>query len=131
MAMMKTLLISIGSLAMVAAVVGSAAAAPTPRVTQKSFGRMPDGTNVTLYTLTNASGAEVQITNYGGAVVSLKVPDRKGKLDDVVLGFDTLSGYLQGGNPYFGALIGRYGNRIANGKFSLEGVPYTLAANNG
>jgi aldose 1-epimerase len=92
---------------------------------------MPDGTNVTLYTLTNASGAEVQITNYGGAVVSLKVPDRNGKLDDVVLGFDTLPGYLQTGNPYFGALIGRYGNRIANGKFTLDGATYNLAINNG
>ncbi|MES2461937.1 MAG: galactose-1-epimerase, partial [Armatimonadota bacterium] len=129
--MMKTLLISIGSIALAAAIVGSASAAPTPKVTQKSFGRMPDGTNVTLYTLTNASGTEVQITNYGGAVVSLKVPDRKGKMDDVVLGFDNLSGYLQTGNPYFGALIGRYGNRIAKGKFTLDGAPYTLAVNNG
>jgi aldose 1-epimerase len=129
--MIKTLLLSIGSLALAAAVVGGASAAPTPKITQKSFGRMPDGTNVTLYTLTNAGGAEVQITNYGGAVVSLKMPDKNGKLDDVVLGFDTLPGYLQQGNPYFGALIGRYGNRIAKGKFTLDGATYNLAVNNG
>ena len=129
--MIKTLLTSLGSLALLATVVGSVSAAPMAKVTQKSFGKMPDGTNVTLYTLTNASGAQVQITNYGGTVVSVKVPDNKGKLDDIVLGFDKLSGYLQDGDPYFGALIGRYGNRIAGGKFTLDGASYTLAVNNG
>ena len=128
--MIKPLLITLGSLALLAAVVSTVSAAPAANVTQKPFGRMPDGTNVTLYTLTNASGAQVQITNYGGAVVAVKVPDRKGKLDDVVLGFDNLAGYLQEGNPYFGSLIGRYGNRIAKGKFSLNGANYTLAVNN-
>lgn len=128
--MIKTLLTSLGSLALLAAVAGSVAAAPTPKISQKPFGKMPDGTTVTLYTLTNASGAQVQITNYGGTVVSVKVPDRKGKFDDVVLGFDSLAGYMGEGNPYFGALIGRYANRIAKGKFTLDGANYTLAVNN-
>ncbi|EMR01130.1 aldose epimerase family protein [Cesiribacter andamanensis] len=101
---------------------------------QSSFGRMDDGTAVSLYTLTNASGMEVRITNYGGTVVALLAPDRQGRLEDVVLGFDSLQGYrsplyLQEG-PYFGALIGRYGNRIALGRFALDGQPYQLATNN-
>jgi aldose 1-epimerase len=85
---------------------------------------------VELYTLVNNNGASAQITNYGGIVLSLNVPDRAGNLGDVVLGFDTLEEYLAG-NIYFGALIGRYGNRIAHGKFSLNGAEYTLAQNNG
>ena len=94
------------------------------------FGTTPDGTSISLYTLTNKNGMELAITNYGGAVVSLKVPDRKGTLADVVLGYDTLEGYIED-KSYFGALIGRYGNRIAHGKFTLDGVTYTLAKNNG
>ena len=74
-----------------------------------------------LFTLRNASGAEARICNYGGLVISLKVPDRNGKMGDVVLGYDHLSGYLKE-TPYFGAMIGRYGNRIAKGKFKLEGM---------
>jgi aldose 1-epimerase len=89
-----------------------------------------DGKPVDLYTLTNANGLEAKITNYGGIVVSLKVLDRNGKLGDVVLGYDNLKGYIEN-NPYFGAIIGRYGNRIGGAKFSLDGVEYTLAANNG
>ncbi|MBI1879877.1 MAG: galactose mutarotase [Chloroflexi bacterium] len=81
-----------------------------------------------IYTLTNKTGAGAKITDYGGIVLSLDAPDRSGALGDVVLGFDTLEEYLRG-NPYFGALIGRYGNRIANGKFSLKGIEYTLAQN--
>lgn len=95
-----------------------------------AFGRMPDGRVVDLYTLTNRNGMEVAITNYGGIVVSLLAPDRAGKLADVVLGFDDLAGYL-GGNPFFGALVGRYANRIANAEFKLDGVEYHLARNNG
>lgn len=95
-----------------------------------SFGRMPDGTEVFLYTLRNRAGMEARITNYGGIVVSLRVPDRTGKSDDVVLGYDSLAAYLKA-TPYFGALIGRYGNRIRNGAFSLDGREYTLATNNG
>lgn len=83
-----------------------------------------------IYTLTNKNGASAQITNYGGIVVALNVPDQSGRLGDVVLGFDNLEEYLKV-HPFFGALVGRYGNRIANGKFSLHGVEYTLAQNDG
>lgn len=91
---------------------------------------MPDGAEVFLYTLTNDLGYEVAIINYGGAITSLKVPDRRGVLGDIVLGFETLDDYVR--NPrYFGALIGRHANRIALGKFSLNGVEYQLDQNNG
>src|SRR5204862_5708423 len=83
-----------------------------------------------IYTLTNSHGVEAKIMNYGGIVTSLKVPDRNGRLDDVVLGFDNLDAYLKG-HPYFGAIIGRYGNRIAKGRFKLNDVEYKLAVNNG
>ncbi len=96
----------------------------------RPFGKAPDGSDVNLYTLRNAKGAEVGICNYGGLVTFLKVPDRKGKVGDVVLGYDNLSDYITN-SPYFGALIGRYGNRIAKGKFTLDGKEYTLAVNNG
>ena len=100
------------------------------QVTKRSFGKTDAGENVDLYTLRNTHGVEATITNYGGIVVSLKVPDRNGKFDDVVLGFNDLDSYLKPG-PYFGALIGRYGNRIAKGRFTLNGVEYKLAVNNG
>jgi aldose 1-epimerase len=93
------------------------------------FGQTPDGRRVTLYTLTNRRGAEARITDYGGAVVSLKVPDRAGRLADVVVGFDSLDGFV-GQTFYINALIGRYGNRIARGRFTLDGTQYQLAANN-
>jgi len=99
-------------------------------VKKESFGTLPDGTPVDIYTMTNAKGMEIRATNYGGIVVSLRVPDKKGNLDDIALGFDDLKGYLAS-SPYFGAIIGRYGNRIANGKFTLDGKEYTLAKNNG
>jgi len=99
-------------------------------VKKQAWGKTEDGTPVDLYVLTNKNGVEASITSYGGIVVSLKVPNRKGQLGDVVLGFDSLDGYLKG-NPYFGALIGRYGNRIGKGTFTLNGTPYTLAKNNG
>nr|WP_202910555.1 aldose epimerase family protein [Hymenobacter sediminis] len=110
-------------------------AANTTAPTAASFGKTQDGTEVQLYTLTNAHGLKVGITNYGGTITSLLVPDKSGKLGDVVLGFDNVSGYqspefLKSG-PYFGALIGRYGNRIKGGKFTLDGKEYTLAKNNG
>lgn len=101
----------------------------SPSVTQKPFGTV-DGQTVQLYTLRNAGGAEATITNYGGIVVSLLVPDRAGKKIDVVLGYDDLAGYIKT-TPYFGALIGRYGNRIAQGKFTLDGKTYNLAVNDG
>ena len=99
-------------------------------VKKESFGTLPDGTPVDIYTMTNAKGMEIRATNYGGIVVSLRVPDKKGNLDDIALGFDDLKGYLTS-SPYFGAIIGRCGNRIANGKFTLDGKEYTLAKNNG
>jgi aldose 1-epimerase len=106
-------------------------ATPQPgSTTKQSFGKTPGGQPVDLYVLTNKSGAEVSITNYGGAVVSLKVPDRNGKLADVVLGYDNVDGYVAG-NSYFGALVGRYGNRIGHAQFVLDGKTYTLAKNNG
>ena len=98
-------------------------------LTKRPFGRTKDSVAVDLYTL-KSDKVEAAITNYGGIVVSLKVPDRTGKIADVVLGYDDLDGYLKT-TPYFGALVGRYGNRIANGKFALDGHEYTLARNNG
>ena len=99
-------------------------------ITKQSFGKTADGQNVDLYTLRNASGVEARITNYGGILVSLKVPDGRDRFDDVVLGFNDLDSYLKG-HPYFGAIIGRYGNRIAKGRFTLNGVEHKLAVNNG
>ena len=98
-------------------------------VAEDSYGEV-DGEKVVQYTLTNPSGMIVKILNYGGTVTDIIVPDKNGKQGNVVLGFDSLSGYLQTGNPYFGCLVGRYANRIANAKFTLDGREYTLAANN-
>src|SRR5262245_7829147 len=97
---------------------------------KEDFGKTGDGQAVSLFTLTNANGVEAKITNYGGIVVSLKTPDRTGKMDDIVLGFDNLDEYLKG-HPFFGAVAGRYANRIAKGRFALNGVEYKLAVNNG
>ena len=102
----------------------------TPEIKKQAFGMTASREAVELYTLTNAKGMEARIMTYGGAVVSLKVPDRNGKLGDVVLGYETLDGYLKN-NPYFGAIIGRYGNRIGKARFSLDGKEYTLGKNNG
>jgi aldose 1-epimerase len=112
---------------------GGSAAEParaTPAVTRAAFGRLPDGRPVESFTLTNAGGLELRAISYGAIIVSLRVPDRDGRLDDVVLGYDDLEGYLSKPS-YFGALVGRYGNRIAGGRFTLEGRTYTLATNNG
>jgi aldose 1-epimerase len=99
------------------------------KIEKEHFGRLADGTAVDIYTLTNAAGLEARVMTYGAILVSMKVPDRKGVLADVNLGFDGLEGYL-GTHPYFGAIIGRYGNRIAKARFMLDGVEYRLAANN-
>ncbi len=99
-------------------------------VIQEPWGQLETGEPIDLYTLRNRSGMEARITNYGGRLVVLKTPDRHGKLEDIVLGFDNLAGYQQK-NPYFGALVGRYANRIAGGKFHLHGTEYKLAINNG
>ena len=100
------------------------------QIKPEAFHRTIDGSQVDLYTLTNLNGLEANITNYGGLVVSLMVPDKNGKLGDVVLGYDNLNDYF-GSTPYFGALIGRYGNRIAKGRFTINGVEYQLALNDG
>jgi len=110
--------------------VGGCKEAGTMSIKTEPFGQTPDGQAVDLVTMTNAYGIEARIITYGGIIVSMKVPDRDGKLGDVVLGFDKLDGYTKG-HPYFGAIVGRYGNRIGEGKFTLDGVEYKLAANNG
>lgn len=102
----------------------------TMAITKSSFGKLPDGQEVFLYTVTNKNGVELKVTNYGGIITSLKTPDKNGVLEDIVLGYDSLAGYLKE-TPYFGAIVGRYGNRIAKGKFKLDGKEYTLAQNNG
>lgn len=94
------------------------------------FGEMPDGTKVKKFTLKNEAGMEVDVITYGGIITRWTAPDKQGNYEDIVLGFDRLEQYLDG-SPYFGALIGRYGNRIAKGKFSLDGETYTLATNDG
>lgn len=99
-------------------------------IKKAAFGTTADGAAVALYTLTNARGMEARITNYGGFIVALKTPDRAGKLADVVLGFDDATGYLNR-NPFFGCIVGRYGNRIAGARFSLNGTEYKLARNSG
>ena len=102
------------------------------KLTHVPWGKTAGGEEVDLYTLTNTNGMEARIINYGGILVSLKVPDRASKFADIVNGFDDLAGYLQQPPPpYFGAIIGRYGNRIGNGIFSLDGTMYTLPKNNG
>jgi aldose 1-epimerase len=98
-------------------------------MTKQDWGKSANGL-VELYTLTNAKGMEARIMTYGAIVVSLTAPDRDGKYEDIVLGFDSLDGYLKT-HPYFGSVVGRYGNRIAKGKFTLNGKEYTLATNNG
>jgi aldose 1-epimerase len=99
-------------------------------VTRQPFGQTTAGESVDIYTLTNQSGMEARITNYGGILVSLKTPDRKGTQADIVLGLNSLNDYLKG-HPYFGAIVGRYANRIARGRFTLNGTEYKLAVNNG
>ena len=109
---------------------GGTAMPKATSVTRAPFGTTPTGDSVELFTLTNRNGLELRVMTYGGIIVSLKVPDRKGVLDDIVLGYDSLAGYLRE-SPYFGAIVGRYGNRIAKGHFTLDGKTYTLAVNNG
>jgi aldose 1-epimerase len=117
-------------------VVGCAVApqtgAPTTRPGGEStpFGTLASGQSAQLFTLRNAHGIEVQLTNYGGIITSLKTPDRAGHLSDIVLGYDNLAAYVAN-SPYFGAIVGRYANRIARGHFTLDGTAYTLAVNNG
>ena len=100
------------------------------KIEKQPFGQTKDGEAVDLYRLTNNNGMQVCITNYGGIITHIIVPDKEGNMGDVTLGYDHLDGYL-GKTPYFGALIGRYGNRIAKGEFTLNGKTYKLATNNG
>ena len=100
------------------------------KVQQESFGRTPDGQEVTLYSLTNANRLRARIIDYGTILVSLEVPNRDGKLIDITLGFDDLDSYIKR-NPLFGAIVGRYANRIGNAKFTLDGTEYKLTANAG
>ncbi len=134
----RSLLPRLGPVAVLAVVVallaGSASAAPRehrPTITKELFGFTPDHQRVDRYTLTNSSGMQVKIITYGGIVQSIRVPDRHGRMANVALGFATLDDYISTGNsPYFGALIGRYANRIAKGTFTLDGVTYHLPINN-
>jgi aldose 1-epimerase len=98
-------------------------------VNKAAFGTTPEGEAVDVYTMTNAQGMEVRAITFGGIITSIRVPDKAGKFDDVVLGFDTLDGYLKN-PPFLGAIIGRYANRIGKGRFTLDGKTYTLAINN-
>lgn len=101
-----------------------------PDISVETFGKLPDGREAKLYTLTNKNGLRAKISDLGATLVSMEVPDKDGKLADVTHGFDSPEGYLSDGNPYFGATVGRFGNRIAHGKFTLDGKEYTLATNN-
>jgi aldose 1-epimerase len=128
----KSFFIGAASLtALVASAPALAADAPPTSlaVTESPFGTMPDGQAVQMYHLMNANGMKVNIITYGGAVQSIDMPDKNGKVADVALGFDNLDGYLHT-DTFFGALIGRYGNRIADGKFTIDGKSYTLPINN-
>ena len=120
--------------ALCAPLLALAACAPDPTpmrsITSAPFGTTSAGESVELFTMTNPAGIEVRAITYGGIITSLKTPDRDGDLDDIVLGFDSLEPY-DAGSPYFGSIIGRYGNRIARGRFTLDGETFALATNNG
>lgn len=126
-------IVLISAMAGAACLIGCASASKAPGAGSAEYSKQPfgtaDGQPVDIYTLRNANGMEARITTYGGIVVSLTAPDSTGQFGDVVLGYDNLEDYLKE-SPYFGALIGRYGNRIANGRFALNGVTYQLATNN-
>lgn len=123
--------------ALIAIGCGSEPAEPTspdpslmPAVSRAPFGKTPDGQAVEVFTLKNTGGIEVRAITYGGIITSIRTPDRDGAMADIVLGFDSLDGYL-GDHPYFGAIVGRYANRIGNGRFAIDKLEYTLATNNG
>jgi len=126
---MKTTALAL-ALASALPLVARAAKKATPPAAATAFGTLEDGRKVSLFTLTNPSGAEVKVIDYGAIVVSLKVPDRAGNLRDVVLGYDDLAGYVKD-KAFLGAIVGRYGNRIAAGKFTLDGKSYQLDLNDG
>ena len=103
---------------------------PECTVEKSFFGFSPEGDSVFLFTITNELDYLVKIMNYGGIITEIHTPDREGRMDNIVLGFDRLEPYLEG-HPYFGAIVGRYGNRIANAQFTIDGETYLLEANNG
>ena len=121
-------MLALSSLAALALVAGVVTLHAATKIAHADFGKMPDGTGIQVYTLANGHGLEARIITYGGAVVSLKTPDKTGAMGDIVQGFDSMDGYLSP-EPYFGALIGRYGNRIGHAKFTLDGKEYTLPKN--
>ena len=127
-----TLLVVVATLVVAVAGLAGAQTGKTgsPGIAKEPFGTTPDGEDVDLYTLTNGRGMEVKVITYGGIIQSINVPDKKGDLANVALGFDNLEDYVER-NPYFGCITGRYANRIANGRFTLDGVEYQLAQNNG
>lgn len=124
------LLIFIAGVMIATVSVARAADKPMKRLEKTEFGKLPDGSVAHLYTFQNRNGMVVKVTNYGLIITEIHVPDRAGKIGNVVLGFDNLERYLKG-HPFFGAIAGRYANRIARGKFTLDGQEYTLAINNG
>ncbi|MFC4909995.1 aldose epimerase family protein [Actinomadura gamaensis] len=120
----------LGTATLITAVPSQATSGPS--ISKEAFGKLADGTRVDRYTLRNAHGMRVRILTYGGIIQTLNVPDRKGRDANVALGFATLKDYVdKNGGPYFGALIGRYANRIAKGRFTLDGKTYQLPINNG
>jgi aldose 1-epimerase len=126
-------LAAIGLLAAVpspAASAGDRGHQDAPSITREVFGTMPDGTEIDIYTLRNSRRMEITVITYGGIIQSIKVPDRRGRRDNVTLGFDNLTDYVERNSPYFGNITGRYANRIAEGRFTLDGVEYQLAINN-
>lgn len=129
MSVFRTMLVLV-PFAIVCTVITGAGQAGKTAVKREPFGKMPDGKPVERFTLTNANGLELKAISYGGIITSLRVPDRAGKFDDVVLGYDRLEDYLKD-SRFFGAIIGRYGNRIGKAQFALDGKTYKLAANNG
>jgi aldose 1-epimerase len=104
---------------------------PERSITRAAFGTMPSGEAIEVFTLTNANGVELKAITYGGIITSLRTPDRNGQFADIVLGYDSLASYLDPPPPYFGAIIGRYGNRIANAQFAIDGQTYQLEKNDG
>ncbi len=128
--MMRSLLLCLAVLSLISTQSCKTDGKARPAMTKSAFGKLPDGREVCQYTLTNRAGASIQIINYGAAVRSLFVPDRNGNMDDVVLGYDSLEEYVNG-TAYFGAVVGRYGNRIAQGRFQLDGKQYQLTVNDG
>ena len=128
--MKRRLILSIIIVTFVAsAAAQSTSSKSTREVQQQPFGTR-DGRPITLYTLTNSHGVEIRAMNYGGIIVAIRVPDRKGQLADIALGHETMEGYIPN-PPYLGAIVGRYANRIANGKFTLDGKTYSLPQNDG